>query len=466
MLGAIRAKEQNNKAVFVQGGSQWFYGGYGKGRDNYIYAYVPLTHLLGPIVKIGLYADVENSSCLLQKMTQSVWNMEGNMKKTKQILITIGLSVVMLAGCGMAAEPQQTKEPSGSQAVSGESVSTASNLKDAFAKEFSVGVAINPYQLSDPDTVKVVTDNFNSVTLENAMKPESLLDQRGSEKSKDGTPAINEDVLDEVLTLAKDNGLKVRGHCLVWHSQTPEWFFCDKYDAGNKKVKKAVMRKRMESYIRKVLTYCQKNYPGVVYAWDVVNEAFDDGGGYRTESNWFEVYGDASYIQDAFTFARKYADKDVKLFLNDYNTYIFAKTNSIAAELKKLSAKGLVDGVGCQSHWDMSFPDAGMLQDEINTFSEIKGLEIQYTEIDMHNTDNSEKGLKEQADRYKEFFDVIVKADREGKADVTNVTFWGLNDETTWLTNNKGETSYPLLFDKNNQKKPCYDSLLEAAKQK
>ena len=114
----------------------------------------------------------------------------------------------------------------------------------------------------------------------------------------------------------------------------------------------------------------------------------------------------------------------------------------------------------------MSFPDAGMLQDEINTFSEIKGLEIQYTEIDMHNTDNSEKGLKEQADRYKEFFDVIVKADREGKADVTNVTFWGLNDETTWLTNNKGETSYPLLFDKNNQKKPCYDSLLEAAKQK
>lgn len=374
--------------------------------------------------------------------------------------------MVLLVGCGADSKPQTAPSPADSQAVSGEGVNTATNLKDAFAKDFSVGVAINPYQMSDKEISKVVTENFNSVTLENAMKPESILDQAGSESSKDGTPEINEDVLDEVLTLAKENGLKVRGHCLVWHSQTPEWFFCDKYDAGNKKVNKATMKKRMESYIQKVLTYCQEKYPGVVYAWDVVNEAFDDGGGYRTESNWYEVYGDESYIEDAFTFARKYADKDVKLFLNDYNTYLFAKTNSMVAVLKKLAEKGLVDGVGCQSHWDMSFPDSGMLEDEINAFSEVKGLEIQYTEIDMHNTDNSEQGLKNQAERYKEFFDVIVKADREGKIDVTNVTFWGLNDEVTWLTSFKGETSYPLLFDEKNEKKPCYDSIMQVAKQK
>lgn len=374
--------------------------------------------------------------------------------------------MVLLVGCGADSKPQTAPSPADSQAVSGEGVNTATNLKDAFAKDFSVGVAINPYQMSDKEISKVVTENFNSVTLENAMKPESILDQAGSESSKDGTPEINEDVLDEVLTLAKENGLKVRGHCLVWHSQTPEWFFCDKYDAGNKKVNKATMKKRMESYIQKVLTYCQEKYPGVVYAWDVVNEAFDDGGGYRTESNWYKVYGDESYIEDAFTFARKYADKDVKLFLNDYNTYLFAKTNSMVAVLKKLAEKGLVDGVGCQSHWDMSFPDSGMLEDEINAFSEVKGLEIQYTEIDMHNTDNSEQGLKNQAERYKEFFDVIVKADREGKIDVTNVTFWGLNDEVTWLTSSKGETSYPLLFDEKNEKKPCYDSIMQVAKQK
>lgn len=388
------------------------------------------------------------------------------MKKISQIILAAGLSMALLVGCGAESKPQATPEKADSQAVSGESVKAATNLKDAFAKDFSVGVAINPYQLSDKELSKVVTENFNSVTLENSMKPESILDQFGSESSKDGTPEINEDVLDEVLTLAKENGLKVRGHCLVWHSQTPEWFFCKKYDAGNDKVDKATMKKRMESYIRKVLTYCQEKYPGVVYAWDVVNEAVDDGGGYRTESNWYEVYGDESYIEDAFTFARKYADKDVKLFLNDYNTYIFSKTNTMVEVLKKLSAKGLVDGVGCQSHWDMSFPDAGMLEDEIDAFSQIEGLEIQYTEIDMHNTDNSEQGFKAQADRYKEFFDVIVKADREGKMDVTNVTFWGLNDEVTWLTSFKGETSYPLLFNEKNEKKPCYDSLMEVAQGK
>lgn len=388
------------------------------------------------------------------------------MKKINKLIVAAGLSMAFLVGCGAQTQQQATPSPADAQAVSGKSVQAAANLKDAFVDDFSVGVAVNPYQLSDKELSKIVTENFNSITMENAMKPESVLDQYGSENAKDGMPVIKEEVLDEVLTLAKENGLKVRGHCLVWHSQTPEWFFCKNYDADSDKVDKATMKKRMESYIKKVLTYCQEKYPGLVYAWDVVNEACDDGGGYRTQSNWYEVYGDESYIEDAFTFARKYADKDVKLFLNDYNTYIFSKTTTMVAVLKKLSAKGLVDGVGCQSHWDMSFPDASMLEDEINAFSEIKGLEIQYTEIDMHNTDNSEQGLKAQADRYKEFFDIIVKADREGKIDVTNVTFWGLNDGVTWLSSFKDETSYPLLFDEENEKKPCYNSLMEVAKKK
>ena len=392
------------------------------------------------------------------------------MMKIKQLVMSaapmfavIGLSVSILTACGAEAEPQATEAPADSQVSSGESVQTATNLKDAFADDFSVGVAINSYQLSDKEISEVVTENFNSITMENQMKPESILDQYASEANDDGMPEINEDVLDEVLSLAKKNNLKVRGHCLVWHSQTPEWFFCKKYDAGNGKVNKATMRKRMEGYIQKVLTYCQEKYPGIVYAWDVVNEAVDDGGGYRTESNWYEVYGDESYIEDAFTFARKYADQDVKLFLNDYNSYIYAKTNTMVEVLKKLADKGIVDGVGCQSHWDMSFPDVSMIEDEIEAFSQIKGLEIQYTEIDMHNTDDSDEGLKEQADRYKEFFEVIVKADREGKIDVTNVTFWGLNDNVTWLTNFKGEDSYPLMLDGDNEKKPCYESLLEVA---
>ena len=389
-----------------------------------------------------------------------------DVKTGSKIFLAAVLSVALMTGCGGEKAPQNTGVPANGETASGQSTQAATNLKDAFADDFSVGVAVNPYQLTGKEISQVVTDNFNSITMENAMKPESVLDQYASEASADGMPEIKEEVLDEVLSLAKRNNLKVRGHCLVWHSQTPEWFFCEKYDAANKKVNKATMKKRMESYIQKVLTYCQEKYPDIVYAWDVVNEAADDGGGYRTDSKWYEVYGDESYIEDAFTFARKYADKNVKLFLNDYNSYIFAKTNTMVEILKKLDTKKLVDGVGCQSHWDMSFPDSGMLEDEIEAFSQIEGLEIQYTEIDMHNTDNSEEGLKAQADRYKEFFDVIVKADREGKIDVTNVTFWGLNDEVTWLTSFKGETSYPLLFDSSNEKKPCYDSLLQLANSK
>lgn len=387
------------------------------------------------------------------------------MKKIGKAAVALGLAMSILVGCG-GADGEKNQPKQSSEVVSGAGVQEATNLKDAFIKDFSIGVAVNPYQLSDKDLSQVVTDNFNSITMENAMKPEGLLDQYASEAADDGLPRIKEDALDEVLLLAKKNNLKVRGHCLVWHSQTPEWFFCEKYDAGNDKVDKKTMKKRMESYIQKVLTYCEENYPGIVYAWDVVNEAFDDGGGFRTESNWYEIYGDGSYIEDAFTFARKYAGSDVKLFLNDYNTYLPAKTNSIVSTLEKLAQKGIVDGVGCQSHWDMEFPDAGMLEDEIEAFSQVKGLEIQYTEVDMHNTDDSEEGLKAQADRYREFFEVITKADREGKMDVTNVTFWGLNDEVTWLSGFKGETSYPLLLDSSNEKKPCYDSLMQVAKGK
>lgn len=383
------------------------------------------------------------------------------LRKYRMAAGLIGLSLLLLTGCGQTSQPAVSKQP---ETKTNTTESEKTNLREAFAKEFSVGVAINPYQLKDEDLSALVRENFNSVTLENSMKPEELLDQRGCEESADGMPVINEEALGEILELAKENGLKVRGHCLVWHNQTPPWFFHEKYDVSYDRVDKETLKKRLEGYIQKVLTYCRENYPGVVYAWDVVNEAFDDAGGYRTKSNWYDIYGDATYIEDAFAAARKYAGDDVKLFLNDYNSYIPAKRDSIAEELKKLVAKGLVDGIGSQSHWDMNYPSAAVLEEELEVFSSIGNLEMQYTEIDMHNTDNSEQGLKAQAERYKEFFDVILKADREGKMDVTNVTFWGLNDEVTWLTDFKGETSYPLLFDADNNRKPCYDSLMELAK--
>lgn len=374
------------------------------------------------------------------------------------------LTAFTAAGCGTENKENNENNKQGSS-VSPAAVEEKGSriLKEAFEEDFAVGVAVNMGTLNDSDRMSSVCSHFNSITMENEMKPDSLLDGPASEKSSDGMPEINTKKLDQILSRAKENNIPLRGHTLVWHNQTPEWFFSKDYEPSKGLAGKEEMRKRMEAYIKKVLTYCQDNYPGVVYAWDVVNEAMADEGGYRTKSRWYDIYGDESYIEDAFTFARKYADPEVKLFYNDYNEYMPAKREMITATVKKLKEKGVLDGVGMQSHWDMDYPTTDLIDAALEKYGDIEGLEIQLTEIDMHNTDDSEEGLKAQADRYKEFFQTILRADRTGKANITNVTFWGVTDEASWLTNFKGETSYPLLFQGEMEKKPCYDSILEAA---
>ena len=382
------------------------------------------------------------------------------------VYVALGLALC-LTGCGQS-EQKETKNQPTTAAVTASAVtdskSEAKTLKEAFDGDFKVGVTTTSGYLSEEDRVTQIKENFNSITMENEMKPESLLDWEGSEKSKDGMPAIKEETLEKALKAAQEAGIPLRGHTLVWHSQTPEWFFSKKYDPSKGYVDKATMKKRMESYIKQVLSYCKENYPGVVYAWDVVNEAVGDDGNYRTESMWYETYGDFSYITDAFTFARKYAEEGTKLFLNDYNEYMAQKRDLLYAKVVELHDAGILDGVGMQSHWDMDFPSVDLFETALEKYASIDGIEIQLTEIDMHNNDDSEEGLKKQAERYKEFFDVITKMKREGTANITSVTFWGLKDGESWLSGMKGETSYPLLFTDDMEKKPCYDSILETGK--
>lgn len=382
------------------------------------------------------------------------------------VYVALGLALC-LTGCGQS-EQKETKNQPTTAAVTASAVtdskSEAKTLKEAFDGDFKVGVTTTSGYLSEEDRVTQIKENFNSITMENEMKPESLLDWEGSEKSKDGMPAIKEETLEKALKAAQEAGIPLRGHTLVWHSQTPEWFFSKKYDPSKGYVDKATMKKRMESYIKQVLSYCKENYPGVVYAWDVVNEAVGDDGNYRTESMWYETYGDFSYITDTFTFARKYAEEGTKLFLNDYNEYMAQKRDLLYAKVVELHDAGILDGVGMQSHWDMDFPSVDLFETALEKYASIDGIEIQLTEIDMHNNDDSEEGLKKQAERYKEFFDVITKMKREGTANITSVTFWGLKDGESWLSGMKGETSYPLLFTDDMEKKPCYDSILEAGK--
>lgn len=397
-----------------------------------------------------------------------------DMRKINWLLSSVlALAAAALIGCGTkdgGEKPSasqaavQTEQGGSTGGAVSEEVRNATVLKDAFQNDFTVGASVVMGTINSEEQMDFICKYYNRITMGNEMKPESLLDGPATEKSKDKMPEIRTENLDKILQTAQERNLKLRGHCLVWHSQTPNWFFGKDYEPSKGLADKETMRKRMEAYIKKVLTYCQENYPGVIYAWDVVNEGMGDDGGYRTESSWYEIYGDESYITDAFTFARKYADKDVKLFYNDYNEYVPEKREMIAGLLKQLREKGLVDGMGMQSHWDMSFPSADMLEEALLEYGKIEGLEIQMTEIDMHNTDNSDEGLRVQAERYREFFEIITRAKRTGIANITNVTFWGMTDEDSWLTSFKGETSYPLLFDEDFREKPCYQSVLGTAK--
>ena len=343
-------------------------------------------------------------------------------------------------------------------------------LKTAYIKDFKIGAAVNTWQLEGAGAYAkakaLITNQFNSITMENQMKPESLLSKENQTRGTDTNVLINEEILRKVLKLASDNGLKLRGHTLVWHSQTPEWFFHKDYNVDKSLVSKDVMRQRMESYIKKVLTYCQENYPGVVYAWDVVNEAVNDDGTMRTSSNWYKVYGDAGYVTDAFTFARKYADKDVKLFLNDYNEYAAAKRDRIYQVVKDLYDTGLCDGVGMQSPYSMTSPTIAAVKVAIQKYNQIDPgkIEIQLTELDIHNTFRTAADQKSVATKYQSLFNMLVDSRRNQKINITGVTFWGLTDGDSWLSDFKGETSYPLLFGADYAAKSAYFAVLNAAK--
>lgn len=341
-------------------------------------------------------------------------------------------------------------------------------LKTAYIRDFKIGAAVNTWQLEGAGAYAkakaLITGQFNSITMENQMKPESLISRENVTRGTDTDVLINEDMLDKILKLASDNGLKLRGHTLVWHSQTPEWFFHQGYDEKKPLVSKTVMRQRMESYIRNVLTYCQTNYPGVVYAWDVVNEVVNDDGSMRTSSNWYKVYGDAGYVTDAFTFARKYADAGVKLFINDYNEYVAAKRDQIYKIAKSLYEAGLCDGVGMQSHYTMTYPTFASVKVAIQKYNQIDPgkFEIQLTELDIHNTYRTASGQKAVAARYQSLFEMLLDSRRNQKINITGVTFWGLTDGDTWLTNFYKEPSYPLLFGADYAAKSTYFAVLNA----
>ena len=330
-------------------------------------------------------------------------------------------------------------------------------LKDVFDGYFDVGNSATASELAPAPAKDLMLKHYNNLTFGNELKPDAVLDYNATiaymEESGDQVnPQVNLRAARTLLEFAEKHNIPVRGHTLVWHSQTPDWFFKEDYsqDYNAPWASKEVMLQRMENYIKNVMELIEKTYPTVeFYAWDVVNEAVDPNtssgmrnpGSNRSgdgNSPWMQTVGE-EFIVKAFEYARKYAPEGCKLFYNDYNEYEDRKRDFIYDILVELKSKGLVDGMGMQSHWVMEYPNLSMFESAVRKYDSL-GLEIHLTELDMRQPNNDTNSLNAQAQRYKDLIDKVIELKNEGM-NITKVIFWGVTDRTSWLG------GYPLLFD-------------------
>ena len=327
-------------------------------------------------------------------------------------------------------------------------------LKDTYKDYFKVGVALNNRNL-DEASQKIILTNYNSVTCENCMKSGELHPQENVWKWEQA---------DEIANFCRKNNIKMRGHCLVWHSQFCDWMFTDK---NGKEVSKEVFYKRLREHIHTVVN----RYKDIVYCWDVVNEAMADGNGggprwgnrqpsdYR-ESRLYKTFGD-EFIAKAFEFAHE-ADPNAILFYNDYNAADPAKRDRIYKMVKKMKDAGVpITGIGMQGHYNIYGPSMEDVEAAIVKYSELVD-NIHFTELDIRA--NQEMGGQLQfsregvaikdyvkamhTDQYVQLFKVL----RKHKDVVKVVTFWNLSDKDSWV----GTANYPLLVDKDLKYKDGY----------
>lgn len=336
-------------------------------------------------------------------------------------------------------------------------------LVKVYEDNFPIGVALPNTILNKSNAYEgVLLNNFNSITCENEMKPDALLDQVASKEALKKTKthaAVKFNNCKPAIKFALEHGMKIRLHTLVWHSQTPKWFFTEDYTDGGKLVDRETMLLRMENYIADVLGYFEENYPGLIYAVDVVNEAFDvgngDDNGIRMKENlWYQTVGSDYYYQ-AFVYAKKYASEDMKLFYNDYGC--MDKKALILKNLEQVKAEGLIDGIGMQSHLstDDSIQYKFMLA--VKEFCNA-GYEVQITELDIGVKEETDAAFLVQARKYRSFFKNLKQLQEEGYP-ITGITIWGIDDAHSWRN---GE--YGLLFDKDmNPKKAYYGAMLDAS---
>jgi endo-1,4-beta-xylanase len=351
----------------------------------------------------------------------------------------------------------------------------ADTLQNAYQGAFMIGTAVNEEIVAgDDDAARQLTlQHFNTITAENVMKAAPINPQPG---------VYNFGPADAFVGFGEKHNLFIVGHTLVWHNQTPDWFFHD--ENGNPNTAAAQIE-RMRRHIEAVAG----RYAGRVHAWDVVNEVIDNDGSYRPTS-WVIGVGDGDeLVKLAFRFAAEYAP-DTELYYNDFNAWRPAKRDGIVRLVKMLQKEGIrIDGVGIQGHWGLNYPKTEYIEAAIDAYAAL-GVKVMITELDVDVLPLTKEGQiigsvmsheqfqleefknfldpyagglpndiqQKLTERYAELFDIFYR--KRDKLD--RVTLWGVHDGMSWKNNYPvpGRTNYTLLFDRNRQAKPALDAVL------
>lgn len=307
-----------------------------------------------------------------------------------------------------------------------------------------IGVSVNQRNVINSDQQDLIRREFNSMTCENDMKPEPTEPREGQFRWENA---------DRIANFCRQNGIKLRGHCLMWHSQIGRWMTDDNPT-------KEVFYQRMKNHIQTIVS----RYKDVVYCWDVVNEAMTDDRNavdpYR-QSVMYRLCGD-EFIAKAFLYARE-ADPNALLFYNDYNECDPVKSRRIYEMVKKMKEAGVpIDGIGMQGHYNIYGPTEKEVDDALELYKTIVD-HIHITELDVRVNEEMGGQLRFNregtavndsiqqylADQYARLFRVFRK-----HSDIIDcVTFWNLSDRDSWL----GAANYPLPFDTEYKPKMAYD---------
>lgn len=395
-------------------------------------------------------------------------------------ILTLGL-ILINTGCASKTVEKEQETVSAPVENTFEKKSSLSNLAQNF--NFKVGACIANDTIGNTKYTDMITADFNTITACNEFKAYSLLNQAQSQAQN--KPVMNYKMADRIANFAQLNNIGVRGHVLVWDAYMCDWFFREGFTRDGNFVTKQEAEQRLSYYISEVISHFENNFPGVVYCWDVVNEAVADGineaipgnpyGIRKTRSGTSNIFNDIigeDYVLFAFKCAKETItslNADIKLFYNDYNTFYPGKRDNIIKLIKHLNeSEKLCDGIGMQGYIGgygqqsgcMNPNDLNLIKQAIILYSNL-GIEVQMTEVAVRNYDNSEMSVLSHAKFYGNLFKVLKDTKIQG-ANFTAITIWGLCDNPFM---DKNDYSYKMngpfcgLFSKYFVPKTAYEEV-------